>query len=311
MKKFLNFFAIPIFVLGLVFSLSACSGNGGDTESLAHPGTQESPIKIGVVNADLGRWTILKSALETDGIYVEYVNFSDYTSENPATSRGELDINQFQHLDYLAGYNVDNNDTLVPIGATAIYPIGLYPNKSDGGVKSISDIKKGDKVVIPNDETNSARALHLLEDNGLIKLNAKLISTNATVQDVDKSNSKVDVTAVDPSETAHSLSDPSVVAAVVNNDFLKDADLEPKDALISESADSDYARRYINIWVTRDADSNNETYKKIVEVASTNKEFLQKIKEEEPNAVLVTEYTETQLKEILSELQKERDGGGE
>jgi D-methionine transport system substrate-binding protein len=307
MKKFLNFLAIPIFVIGLLFSLSACSGGGGDNKSLAHPGTQESPIKIGVVNADLGRWGILKSALEKDGIYVEYVNFSDYTSENPATARGELDINEFQHLDYLAGYNVDNNDTLVPIGATAIYPIGLYPNKSAGGVKSISDIKEGDKIVIPNDETNSARALHLLEDNGLIKLNDKLISSNATVQDIDKANSKVDVTAVDPSETAHSLSDPSVVAAVVNNDFLKDADLDPKDALISESADSEYARRYINIWVTRDADSNNETYKKIVEVASTNKDFLSAIKEEEPNAVLVTEYTETQLKDILSELQKERD----
>ena len=94
------------------------------------------------------------------------VDFQDYTSENPALDSGELDLNEFQHLLYLANYNVSNKKDLQPIGGTAIYPLGVYSTK----VKDIKDLKQGDTVTIPNDETNQARAIGVLKAAGLVTL---------------------------------------------------------------------------------------------------------------------------------------------
>ncbi|MDR1447574.1 MAG: ABC transporter substrate-binding protein [Candidatus Ancillula sp.] len=293
--------ALSVTLVG-VFSIavSAC----GKSNNSAEKGTKDNPVVLGVVKASDSQWDILKTDLEKDGIYIELKNFTDYTSENPATVRGELDINAFQHLDYLAGYNNDSHETLVPIGAKAIFPIGFYANPN-GSVKAVSDIHEGAHIVVPNDETNGNRALLLLEELGLIKLTNKK-GTYSTVQDIDKT-SKVKVTAVDPAQTAHSLSDPSIVAAVINNDYTKDIGLKTTDAIAREKSDGDFVKRYTNVWVTRKADAEKEIYKKIVKHASEDKKYLDAVQADSSGtAVIVTKYTAKELQDILQKLQDEK-----
>lgn len=137
----------------------------GANESSAK-GSKGNPVKIGVVGATNPEWVKFKQDAEKAGIYVDIVDFQDYTSENPALDSGELDLNEFQHLLYLANYNVSNKKDLQPIGGTAIYPLGVYSTK----VKDIKDLKQGDTVTIPNDETNQARAIGVLKAAGLVTL---------------------------------------------------------------------------------------------------------------------------------------------
>ncbi|MDR2748969.1 MAG: ABC transporter substrate-binding protein [Bifidobacteriaceae bacterium] len=294
-KSFFSFLVLAC----LVFTITSC-GSGGPK------GTSGNPVKLGVVQSSDMQWTVLKDGLLKEGIYVDIVNFTDYTSENPALSRGELDINEFQHLDYLANYNVQTNSDLVPIGATAIFPIGLYPNKA-AGVNQLSDIQDGSTIVIPNDDTNQSRAINLLADNGLISLKDKKKSVY-TPNVIEKASSKVNVKSVQANQAAHSLSDKSVAAAVINNDFLSDADVNPKDAILKESAHSDFAKRFINVWVVQKKDSDDLLLNKIVNWASGSREFLGSIAHDNSGtAQIVSEdYEPSKLQEILSDLQKEK-----
>jgi D-methionine transport system substrate-binding protein len=299
MKKLLSILFGFSLVAITVVGLSSC----GDSRS-GELGSESNPVRIGVVKSSDSQWEVLKDSLKKENIYIDLVNFEAYNEPNPATKRGELDLNEFQHLDYLAAYNNDSGDDLVAIGSKSIYPIGLYGNSS-ADVNSLEDIADGASIVVPNDETNLGRALYLLADNDLIKL------TNAegvlpTLLDVDPS-SKVKVTGVAGAQTAHALSDPSVAGAVINNDYVKDANISETDAIARESADNDYAKRYINIWVTRKADADKDIYKKIVKVATTDQAYLDAVQaDSDGSAVLVTDYTQSQLQTILDDLQTEK-----
>src|SRR5690606_14753864 len=157
-------------------------------------------------------------------------DLQDYTQANPSLSQGELDANQFQHLQFLAGYNVDADDDLTPIGATAVYPLGLYSEKHD----SVEQIPAGGEVAVPNDPTNLARALLVMQDAGLVDLKdgGSAVSTKADVLP----GSKVTVTPVAAEQTPIQLQ--SVDASIVNNDFLEDAGLSADDALFQDDPDS-------------------------------------------------------------------------
>src|SRR5690606_1645560 len=113
-----------------------------ESDSDAELGSESSPVKIGVVGASDPYWDVYVDAAEEEGIFVELVDFADYNQPNPALAAGELDLNQFQHIIYLAQHNVASGDDLVPIGATAIYPLGLYSTKYE----SADDIKDGEQV---------------------------------------------------------------------------------------------------------------------------------------------------------------------
>ena len=118
----------------------------GANESSAK-GSKGNPVKIGVVGATNPEWVKFKQDAEKAGIYVDIVDFQDYTSENPALDSGELDLNEFQHLLYLANYNVSNKKNLQPIGGTAIYPLGVYSTGWD-----IKDLEaRRHQITIPND----------------------------------------------------------------------------------------------------------------------------------------------------------------
>ena len=140
-------------------------------------------VTIGVTDESQPYWAKLKELAAKENITVQTKNFASYTEVNPALRQKQLDLNQFQHLLYLANYNVQNNDNIVPLGGSMIVPLGLYSKKHT----SVDQIPQGGEIAIPNDPTNEARALLVLQAAGLLKLNGggTALSTPA---DIDQAN---------------------------------------------------------------------------------------------------------------------------
>jgi len=243
-------------VVPIVALLAGCAGGAGNAE--------DETVKIGVVGASDPYWAEYTAAAAEEGITVEVVDFAEYTQPNPALTNGDIDINQFQHLVYLADYNVSSKEDLTPIGATAIYPLGLYSTK----VTDLADLKKGDTVAIPNDASNLARALLVLQSADLVVLKDGG-SIFTTLDDVDTDKSKVTVTALEASLTATSL--PDVDAAVINNDFVEKAGLKFEDALTKDDASDESALPYVNVFAVRAEDKDNKTYAKLVDIFQNTK----------------------------------------
>jgi D-methionine transport system substrate-binding protein len=245
-------------VVPLVALLAGCAAAGSSASGA------DEVVKIGVVGASDPYWADYKQAAADEGIKVDIVDFSDYAQPNPALTAGELDLNQFQHIVYLADYNVSSKQDLVPVGSTAIYPLGLYSTK----VKKVADLKKGDAVAVPNDASNLARALLVLQSAKLIVLKDGG-SIFSTLDDIDTGKSKVTVTALEASLTATSL--PDVAAAVINNDFVEKAGLKFEDAIAKDDPTDPNALPYVNVFAARAKDKDNATYKKLVEIYQNTK----------------------------------------
>ena len=246
--------AVPV-----VAMLAGCAGGSAEPAT----GTDGDVITIGVVGASDPYWAVYEEAAAAEGIEIELVDFADYQQLNPAVSEGELDMNVFQHLVFLADYNVSSGSDLTPIGSTAIYPLGLHSLEYD----SIDEIQEGDTVAVPNDSTNMARALLLLQAEDLIVLEGG--GTNLSgLADIDEANSKVTVTALEASLTAASLSD--VAAAVINNDFVEKAGLTFEGALAADDPADASAFPYVNVFVSRAADKTNETFLTLIDIFQTN-----------------------------------------
>jgi D-methionine transport system substrate-binding protein len=245
--------------ISLIAGLAACAAPASGE------GAADDVVTIGVVGKGDPQWAAFEEAAADEGITIEIVDFSDYAQPNPATTEGELDLNQFQHIVYLADYNVSAGEDLTPIGSTAIYPLGLYSTKVD----SVDDIAEGETVAVPNDASNQARALLVLQSAGLIELKSGG-TIFSDLADIDESASKVKVTALEASLTPTSL--PDVAAAVINNDFVEDAGLTFEDAIAKDDPSDPNALPYVNIFATRAADADNETYLKLVEIFQTDPE---------------------------------------
>jgi len=277
----------------LALTLAACGGSSADES--AEKGTEGNPVRIGVVGATDPQWPIFEDLAEEEGISVEIVDFTEYTQPNPALADGDLDLNQFQHILYLAQYNEADGEDLTPVGATAVYPLAMYSLKHD----ALEDIPDGGEVAIPNDVTNQARALFVLEEAGLIKL-ADDAGVVPDPTDIVKDESKVTVTPVDANQTVVSLD--SVDASVVNNDFIDDAGLKPEDALFADSAESEGARPYINVWVARAEDADNETFQQLIELHKSP-EVTEALQESAGGTASVADQSPKELQDILAEVQ--------
>ena len=232
-------------VVGLVVSQSG--GSGGS-----------KTISIGVTDASQPYWkTFTDLAKKQLGVNVKLVNFSDYSQPNPALKEGQLDLNEFQHIQYLANYNVTAHDDLQPIGATAVYPLPLYSLK----YHKPSALPNGVKVAIPNDAINEARGLLVLQAAGLLTLKDGGTAFSTTADIVTH---KVGVTTLDASQTADALLNGSVAAAIVNNNYATSAKLSSSQAIFQDDPAGPGAAPYVNIFVTRKADVNNPLYLKLV-----------------------------------------------
>ncbi|MFC6012345.1 MetQ/NlpA family ABC transporter substrate-binding protein [Nocardia lasii] len=246
--KFRRTLAIPVLVATAALTLTACGSDDAESGTV---------VRIGTTDYDRA-FEVFEQKAKENGITLEVTNFSDYKQPNAALAQKQIDLNLFQHLQFLGQYNVASSDTLTPIGSTYIVPLGLYSKKH----KTLADIPAGGEIAIPNDPTNQARALNVLAAAGLVKLSGT--PAQPSTADIDRGASKVTVTTVDAAQTALSLA--SVDGAIINNTFLERSGVDPKSALFKDDPKDPGAEPYINVIVSRAEDKDNATYRKLTEI---------------------------------------------
>lgn len=280
MKKILSFLIVAILVL------SACGGNNG------------KKVTIGVASNDTKAWEKVKELAKKDDIDLEIKHFSDYNVPNKALSDGDIDLNAFQHFAFLDQYKKAHKDTNIEaLSTTVLAPLGIYSDK----VKNIKDVKKGAQVAIPNDVSNLARALKLLESAGLIKLK-KNFGLNGTTKDIESNPKDLKIKAVDAQQTARALSDVDI--SVINNGVATKAGKDAKkDPIYLEKASSDAVKPYINVVAVNSKDKDNKTYKKIIELYHS-KEAQKALKEDTKDGEKPVDLSKKEIEEIENELAK-------
>lgn len=280
MKKILSFLIVAILVL------SACGGNNG------------KKVTIGVASNDTKAWEKVKELAKKDDIDLEIKHFSDYNVPNKALSDGDIDLNAFQHFAFLDQYKKAHKDTNIEaLSTTVLAPLGIYSDK----VKNIKDVKKGAQVAIPNDVSNQARALKLLESAGLIKLK-KNFGLNGTTKDIESNPKDLKIKAVDAQQTARALSDVDI--SVINNGVATKAGKDAKkDPIYLEKASSDAVKPYINVVAVNSKDKDNKTYKKIIELYHS-KEAQKALKEDTKDGEKPVDLSKKEIEEIENELAK-------
>ncbi|BDZ50740.1 ABC transporter substrate-binding protein [Frondihabitans sucicola] len=246
-----------IVVIAIVVVILVVSNRGSSSAAAA------KTVSIGVADKAEPYWkTYTKLAKDKLGVTIKLVNFTDYSLPNPALSQGQTDLNEFQHIQYLANYNVTNSDDLQPIGATAVYPLPLYSTKYDDASK----IPSGAKVAIPNDAVNEARGLLILQSAKLITLKG---GGNAFSTAADIETHSVDVTPIDASQTAGALKAGSVAAAIVNQNYATTGGLSKSDAIFKDDPSSASAAPYVNVFVAKKKDDDNALYLKLAKLYHT------------------------------------------
>jgi D-methionine transport system substrate-binding protein len=246
--------AVVVVAIVVAVVVAAVRSNGSATAGSSTAAGAHKTVTIGVADKALPYWKTYTDLAERRlDVTVRLTNFSDYSLPNPALKDGQIDINQFQHIQYLANYNVTSKDDLQPIGSTAVYPLPLYSTKYD----KASQIPDGAKIAVPNDAINEARALLVLQSAGLVTLKDGG-SAFSTVSDI--ATKKVDVQPIDASQTANALQQGSVQGAIVNNNFATAAGLPSSDQIFQDDPKSSSAAPYVNVFAVRDADKHNATY---------------------------------------------------
>ena len=253
-------FAVLTLALALILTLTACGGSG-DSKTL----------KIGATPAPHAE--ILEQAkelMEKEGYTLEIVEFEDYVTPNTALEEGELDANYFQHVTYMNGFNDERGTHLVSAAAIHYEPLGLYAGTS----ASLAELPDGAKIAVPNDATNEARALLLLEQAGLLTLKEG-VGIAATKDDIVDNPHNYEIYEVEARLTPTVLED--VAIAVVNGNYAIDAGLKVADALAVEASDGAAADAYANIITVTEGNEKNEAVLALIEVlkSDTIKAFIE------------------------------------
>ena len=234
--------ALALALTGVVL-VGAFAGCGAKKDSSSDTKKEETKkIVIGASpspHADILK--VAKKELKKEGYELEIKEYSDYVQPNTALESGDLDANYFQHKPYLDDFNKKKKTHLVSAGMIHYEPFGIFPGKT----KTLKDLKKGATVAVPNDTTNEARALLLLQDQGLIKLKDGAGLT-ATKKDIVENKKDLAIKEIEAAQIPRSLKDVDI--AVVNGNYALQAGLKVnKDALATEDADSVGAKTYGNI----------------------------------------------------------------
>ena len=236
------------------FGLAACSSSTSKNAKSADSATVT--VKVGVMSlsdTEEARWNKVQEILDKDkaGVKLEFTQFTDYSQPNQAVRDGDVDINAFQHYYYLKNWNKENNADLVSVADTYIAPIRLYSGTKDGKNKytDVKDIPENGSIAVPNDATNESRALDILANAGLIKLNDNPLKTPLDIVDNPK---KLKFEEIETAQVPRTLDD--VTIAVINTNYALNANLNPtKDALVIESKDSPY----VNYVVVKAGNENS------------------------------------------------------
>lgn len=194
---------------------------------------------------------VAKKTLQKDGYELVIKTMDDYVIPNTSTESGEVDANFFQHTPYLEQFNEENNTHLVSIAKIHYEPFGIYKGTSS----SLKDIPDGAKIAVPNDATNEARALILLDANGLIKLKDNTNFT-ATKKDIAENPHNYDIVEVEAALVPKMLDD--VAVGIINGNYALGANLNVNDALAKEDSASVAAQTYANVLVVKEGNENLE-----------------------------------------------------
>ena len=204
-----------------------------------------------------------KALMAAKGWTLEVVEFTDYVQPNEVVESGEIDANYFQHINYLNSYNEEKGTHLVNAGEIHYEPMGIYPGK-ESDLAAISD---GAEIAVPNDTTNEARALLLLQEQGLIKLNPEAGIT-ASVLDITENPSNIKIVELAAEQVARTL--PDVAFGVVNGNYALQAGLSTADAVAQETESSEAIQQYVNVIAVKEGNESNEGIRALVEVLKSD-----------------------------------------
>jgi len=278
LKKFIVALGVTAIVAG---SLAGCgakedtANDGATTEETVTDATTEGATEAAVVEEvtlKIGATTtphaeileVARPILEERGIELEIVEYTDYVAPNNAVAAGDLDANFFQHAPYLENFNEENGTSIVIAGYVHYEPLGIY-----AGVSSdITDIAEGAKIAVPNDTTNGARALLLLEANGIITLREDA-GLNATKQDVEENPKNIEIIELEAAQVSRVIEEVDFV--VLNGNYALLAGLNVAgDALAKEEKDSDAAQTYANLIATNEGRENEQAIQILLEVLNSD-----------------------------------------
>lgn len=244
-------------LIGLIAVLTAC-GKDNKQEVKDTKSGELTKVTIGASETPHGELIkALEPEFKKEGIDLDLVVFSDYVQPNLQLESGDLDLNFYQHQPYLDSFNKDRKTNIVSLENSKIFITPLLGFSSK--IKDIKDLEDGAEIIIPNDPTNGARALLILDKEGLIKLKDKN-NLNSTEVDIVENPKNLKFTAVDAQNIPRVYQDADL--AFINPNFAISNGLDPKNAIITEAKDSPYA----NIVAARSGEENNEVYKKVVKV---------------------------------------------
>ena len=261
MKKFGAFLLAGVLAIG---TLTGC----GSTDKKAEGSTGSTDSKVIKVAASATPHAeILEEAkplLEKEGYDLEITVFDDYVQPNEVVDSGDFDANYFQHAPYMEQFNKEKGTKLVDAGDIHYEPFGIYP----GTKKSLDEIADGDEIAVPNDTTNEARALLLLQDNGIIKLKDGAGLT-ATVNDIAENPHNIKIVELEAAQVARVTGETAFV--VLNGNYALQAGYSvKKDALAYEAADSEAAKTYVNIIAVKDGNQDSDAIKALVKVLKSD-----------------------------------------
>ena len=266
MKKVTAIILTGILTLGV---LTGCQSNSKAEEK----GSSEDAKTIKVAASATPHAEILeqaKSILKKEGYQLEVTVFDDYVQPNEVVESGEFDANYFQHVPYLESFNEEKGTHLVNAGGIHYEPFGIYP----GTKSSLDDIADGDTIAVPNDTTNEARALLLLQDNGIIKLKDGA-GLEATVNDIEENPYNVEIVELAAEQVARVAEETSYI--VLNGNYALQAGYSvSKDALAYETSDSEAAKTYVNVIAVKEGNENSDKIKALVDVLKSDeiKDFI-------------------------------------
>lgn len=249
-------------ILMILTGVGLVTGCGNKTQGIVENKTKEEVIiKVGTTSDEPRVWKVVEKKLENDNIKVELVNFANGANPNQALADGDIDLNAFQHYAYFNKNIKDLKLELTAIGDTVIVPLNLFSKK----IKSLSELKTGSKIGIPNDVTNEGRSLIVLQKAGIIKLKEGS-GQSPGLKDIETNSLNIQFVELPGGQLPRALND--VDASIINCGYAVDGGLDLKnDVIFTDQIDinnEDY-NPYINIIVARTKDKDKEVYKKIVE----------------------------------------------
>ena len=259
MKKFIAAALTGALVLGTVGTSVVFAADDDKTITVAASETPHSEILEAA-----------KPILEEEGYDLEVTVFDDYVQPNEVVESGDFDANYFQHIPYLNSFNEEKGTHLVNAGGIHYEPFGIYP----GTKSSLDDIADGDTIAVPNDTTNEARALLLLQDNGIIKLKDGA-GLEATVNDIEENPYNVEIVELAAEQVARVAEETSYI--VLNGNYALQAGYSvSKDALAYETSDSEAAKTYVNVIAVKEGNENSDKIKALVDVLKSDeiKDFI-------------------------------------